>query len=108
MSPCLLATDLCLVANDQYLLAPNLCLQATDLYLLAHESPEPVRHTYLCIGCGVIQGSLQGMAQSFREVLFQDQIQPVPTQLNGQNCKGKQSVLIDCAQCVYIWLVNIL
>jgi len=49
-----------------------------------------VRKTHLCGGIGVIQGSLQSMAQSFREVLFQDQIQTVPAQLNGQNCGGKK------------------
>lgn len=49
---------------------------------------EPVRDTDLRVGCGVIQSSLQSVAQTFREILFQDQVQAVPTQLNGQNCVG--------------------
>ncbi len=43
--------------------------------------------TNLCRGCGVIQSSLQGVAQSFGKVLFQDQVQVVPPKLNGQNCE---------------------
>lgn len=50
--------------------------------------------TDLCAHCGVIQGSLQGVAQTFREVLFQDQVQPVPTQLYGKHCE-KEIILKD-------------
>lgn len=50
--------------------------------------------TDLCVHCGVIQGSLQGVAQTFREVLFQDQVQAVPTQLYGQHCE-REIILKD-------------
>lgn len=72
---------------------------------------EPVRDTDLCVCCGVIQSSLQGVAQTFREVLFQDQVQAVPPQLNGQNCKEdiikqRSSVTVHRSYLSYYFLIN--
>lgn len=47
--------------------------------------------TDLRLGRGVVQSSLQGVAQTLGQVLLQDEVQAVPTQLDGQNCGGRMT-----------------
>lgn len=47
------------------------------------------RKTDLGAGSGVVERSLQGVAQAFGQILLQDQVQTVPAQLDGQNCEGR-------------------
>lgn len=81
---------LCFFLNYE-LQKPSCAFYPTTYNLVVLFRPaEPGRDAHLCVGCGVVEGSLQRVAQSFIEVLFPDWIQAIPAQLNGQNCEGKR------------------